>query len=365
MTATARSARPHQPLRYRSWSWITVLNLGAVLTLVALDWITPPGIVVGILIGLPVVASSMGDDPRERRLMSATALVGFLLAAILGDPSPISPARVWETNRLFAFAALLASIHLASTNQRRLAALRASHRDAVQAGELNGLLLSLLAHDLRAPLGTGLQALDYVETSVANGESIDTSLLGDVRQRMKRSVGTVDRLLEMARRDLPETAADHPRRGIPTTRTVASALDVEVRAFADEAGFGHHTLVTDLDTGTDEPCLVDALLVRQAAAILVDNAIRHSVPGEIRVSSRVQSDLIEVRVMDPGPLARHDDETGLSSGSGLGLALCRTLLARSGGSIDVERTGPAGTTVALRLAASRGRTQVDVRDTSP
>jgi two-component system sensor histidine kinase BaeS len=41
-------------------------------------------------------------------------------------------------------------------------------------------------------------------------------------------------------------------------------------------------------------------------------------------------------------------------GSGIGLTIARELLAANGGSVEVERTGPDGTTFVIGLPSSQG-----------
>jgi two-component system OmpR family sensor kinase len=71
----------------------------------------------------------------------------------------------------------------------------------------------------------------------------------------------------------------------------------------------------------------------------------------------------EIRISDSGPgipavdlphvferFYRADVSRGAApSGSGIGLTIARELLAANGGAIEVERTGPSGTTFLVRL----------------
>ena len=116
----------------------------------ALDWLTPAGVVVGILLGVPIVLSSMSEDPREVWIVTAASIVGFVAAAALGR-GPISPTEIWVPNRVLAALSLPASGALALILQRRRMEARRSAELSQRASGLNRLLLSLLI------LGVGLR----------------------------------------------------------------------------------------------------------------------------------------------------------------------------------------------------------------
>jgi signal transduction histidine kinase len=75
---------------------------------------------------------------------------------------------------------------------------------------------------------------------------------------------------------------------------------------------------------------------------------------------------VEVRVRDEGPgiaeedrpyvferFYRADRSRSRSAGSGVGLTVARELIAANGGRVDIEATGPSGTTFLVALPAAR------------
>ncbi|HET9519417.1 MAG TPA: HAMP domain-containing sensor histidine kinase, partial [Candidatus Limnocylindrales bacterium] len=152
-------------------------------------------------------------------------------------------------------------------------------------------------------------------------------------------------------------------------RGIAAALDGQART----AGA---TLVIEISPGL--AAWADREHVRRALTNVVANGIRHGAgrPVEIRGGTSEEGEAV-VRVTDHGPgiaaadlphvferfyradrSRAADPATGQRSGSGLGLTIARELLAANGGGIDVEATGPAGTTFVVRLPRSVTHSQV-------
>ena len=346
--ATRSTAAPRMPLvRLPALSGdlrsvLPYLNLLAILAILWLDWLTPAGIVVGIFLCLPILLTSAMDDPRHVGVASAVAVVGFFVAAWLGR-DPISPALVWVPNRVFAFLTLPASTGIALLLQRR-------RREAERARDLNRLLMSLLAHDLRSPLVLAEQGLDYVVRTVAGGAQPDVQVLEDTRARLGRSLRTIESVLMVARAEV--ASADRPVGSARAAVRLGEEIEAEVEAFADEARWRGKTLVTDLRHLGRRTCAVDALVLRQALAILLDNAIRYAAPGPVRVRAEVEGAELTVTVADCGTGGAARGAERPAGGSGLGLELCRMLAARAGGALEAARFGPEETVFVLRLPAS-------------
>lgn len=330
----------------RSSAALPWLNVLAVLVIVALDWITSAGVVVGILLSIPIVLASLSDDRRQVWLITTLAIAGKLVASLHGM-GPISPASVWVPNRVIAFLSLPASAYLALLLQRHRCDAERARDAALSARDLNRLLMSLLAHDLRSPLTLAVQGLDYVGGAARSGQEIDEELVGDLRARLNRSLRAVETVLTVAREGLEGSPAEGAR--LELTR-VGPEIEAEVASFAGEARHLGKTIVTEVGglEDADPDLRIDVVVLRQALAVLLDNAVRYGVPGEIKVAAEHEGHALVVRVRDRGPGL---SSAPLSHGSGLGLELARTLMARVGGRLDVERDDPLGTEFALRLPA--------------
>ena len=102
--------------------------------------------------------------------------------------------------------------------------------------------------------------------------------------------------------------------------------------------------------------MIDAVQIDQVVANLVENAARVSPPGAtIRIVVATGDDAVEVRVDDDGPgfarglgdpFAPHVSAAG---STGLGLAVCRAIVAAHGGTIAAGRSPSGGGSVRFTL----------------
>ena len=111
-------------------------------------------------------------------------------------------------------------------------------------------------------------------------------------------------------------------------------------------------------------CTGDPARIRQVITNLIANAIHHNRDkGRVRVVTSQEEDSGCVSISDTGPgiadedlphiferFYRADRSRGRASGrSGLGLAICRSIVSAHGGLIEVTSQPGAGTTFAVRL----------------
>lgn len=336
-------ARPLPPL---------LVNLLLIIAVVLADWITAAGIVVGILLIVPILLSAMRDDrPAMVGLTAVLAASGYTLAAMFGVVGAV-PMPVWLSNRIMVFLSLLVTTAVAFLVQRTRVQALEGRDSALAEKDLNRLLMSLLAHDLRSPLTVAGQGFKYVEEALSDGRPIDRLLLADVRARIRRSLRAIDIVLSLARSELPRDGEVPVPRPLEPIR-IDHELRAEIESFEDEAAARGKVLHADLAVVEGQPCLVDVLVLRQVIAILVDNAVRHALPGPVSLSAEMVPPNLVVRVRDSGPgLSAHRARGGTStSGMGLGLELCRTLVTRAGGTLDVPCDGAEGTCFRLQLPA--------------
>lgn len=116
-------------------------------------------------------------------------------------------------------------------------------------------------------------------------------------------------------------------------------------------------------TGTAGPVHADRGHLARAARNVLTNAIQHAPPGsQVSVTLSEEPGAVAVRIRDRGEgiadedlphvferFYRADRARGAHGGSGIGLTVARELIAANGGSVEVESTGPDGTTFRIVL----------------
>jgi len=206
-------------------------------------------------------------------------------------------------------------------------------------------LVADASHELRTPI-TSLRT--NIEVLLAGGELSDEDrgrLLADVVEQSEELSALVGDLIELARGDLPAGEAEDVR----LDRIV---LDAVARARRNSAGVNFEPTLA--------PVIVDGVPERLGRAVnnLLDNAARHSPPGET-VEVVVNGDGVCVRDhgsgVDPNELPYVFDRffrganTRGRQGSGLGLAIVRQVATQHGGSVHAANASGGGAVFTMRL----------------
>lgn len=128
-------------------------------------------------------------------------------------------------------------------------------------------------------------------------------------------------------------------------------------------------ITLSLSIAPDTPALfMDPDQLVQIVSNLLQNAVKFTRAGEVRVSLRRDGDAVLMEVADTGvgipeherdaifekfhQVGRGDTMGEAAKGTGLGLAICRQIVRHYQGSIRVESTVGAGSTFAVRLPAA-------------
>ncbi len=213
------------------------------------------------------------------------------------------------------------------------------------------------AHQLRTPLA-GLKS----QTELALQSSSDPeqrTRLELVHLSATRSAHLVTQLLTLARAD-------------PESTRVQDRTAFDLRLFAHEvvAEYVPRALKLGIDLGMNERCnapvpvRANALLLREALANLLDNAIHYAGKyAEVTVHVHADADHAWLEVEDTGPgIAEADRERAMErfvriteggNGCGLGLAIVKEIVERHAGQVRLEDAVPRGLKVVVRLPVAK------------
>jgi two-component system sensor histidine kinase KdpD len=219
-------------------------------------------------------------------------------------------------------------------------------------------LLNAISHDLRTPLAVLVGASSSLATDrdrlsdAAKRELIDT-----IHEESKRMSTLVGNLLDMAR--LESGAVEIARQWTPLEEIVGGVLQ-RMQPMLNE-----HPVTVRLPQ--DLPMVnVDPVLVAQVFANLLENAVKYTSRGtNVEISAQTLPGRIVVDVADSGPGIPPGEEDKLfdkfyrlqreaaQSGVGLGLAICKAIIAAHGGTISAANRAGGGAVFRFELPAGR------------
>ncbi|MCU1393082.1 MAG: kdpD [Ilumatobacteraceae bacterium] len=220
------------------------------------------------------------------------------------------------------------------------------------------ILLRSVSHDLRTPLMT----ISAVTTDLRSGDVYVAATRNDLLDLVIAEAERLDRLvanlLSMSR---IEAGVLQPHLDLVDTGEV---IDTSVRRLRRLLGASH----VELEVEPDLPLVwADQVLLDQVLTNLLENAVRHG-GDHITISAATEvvgdgPELVRISVADDGagldPALRDRVFEPWSSSvegstTGLGLAICRSIVECHGGNIEVHDDAGRGTRFTFALAAHDG-----------
>ena len=214
-------------------------------------------------------------------------------------------------------------------------------------------LVANVSHELRTPI-SALQAV--LENLVDEVEDANPDTFRTMLKQVERLGRLVTQLLDLSR--LESGVVPLQRRTFLVRELLDDAVD-ELRLQAPDTRLD--VIVEPRDLSLD----ADPERVHQVVANLVENAVRHSPPGEpVTVRARTDGDArVVVEVDDAGPGIADEDagrvferfyrsdaaRASADGGAGLGLAIARWIVDLHGGTIRPERLVPTGCRMVVEL----------------
>jgi signal transduction histidine kinase/CheY-like chemotaxis protein len=304
------------------------------------------------------------DEARQRQAMSAA-----FLAEVQAVRHQVLIAFATIAAMLVLVVALAAQWVLVARRERairgraeHLAAVAESERARAEAADREkGRFLGMLSHELLTPLQSIWSTIDVIE-SRGRIESTDASF-----RRLKESTrslrGRISDLLDFAK--MSSGRLETRIRGFQLDKLIDTALrDVE-EALAER------NLDVHWDAGPtlSQRIYSDPARLRQVIDNLLTNAIKYTERGGITIVAELLPDegLMRVEISDTGagiapeamarlfePFYRSPLTAGMAEGSGLGLAVVRSLVELMGGTIRFDSQQGQGTVATVEVPITEG-----------
>ncbi len=313
--------------------------------------------------GGPLLLAAVADDAaaveahlaEAVRTGGATAVVDLRCADGRVVPYEIATRRL-DTSDGTAHVAVARDVHdrrlyenglveAMETAEAARAEAERARAAAEDADRFKGTIFTNLSHELRTPLTAILGYADIL-CEEATGDLLDHAEI--IRDSGTRLLRTLTDVLDLARLDRLATPGADDALSAPEALDAVAAVRDAVAQHADSAVAKDLALRFGADAPTLEVVHEPEALGR-LAALLVENAVKFTERGEVRVSLHSAPDFFALRVQDTGvgmseaflaeafePFRQEShghDRT--FEGTGLGLTLARRLAERMGGEIRV------------------------------
>ncbi|AOJ03770.1 hypothetical protein WS70_17740 [Burkholderia mayonis] len=241
-------------------------------------------------------------------------------------------------------------------------ALKQAMLDAEAANRAKSTFLATISHEIRTPMNAILGLLE-LELGASGAPNRDTIRM--VRETAKSLLRLINDLLDTSRAEAGQLQLD------PGPSDVSSCVErllLIYRPLCAEKGL---TLKAAIDPGVPQTLQMDSLRIRQVVGNLLGNALKFTDSGSISLSLRWQSrgdshGTLEIAVRDTGIGIHAEDQARLFQpfeqvagagadfgGSGLGLWICRSLVAQMRGQIVLDSQFGEGTEVRVSVPLLR------------
>ncbi len=225
-----------------------------------------------------------------------------------------------------------------------------------EANTLKDQLFSILAHDLRSPIGSINQITSYL---VDNIDTLDTLTRTDILNSIKDTSGQTYSLLE----NLLEWAKSQKQSSYnPVHVNVSEVLDESISLLSGMVTPKMLNIETILENNL--AVFADRQMFKTVIRNLLSNAIKFTPKmGKITITGKSENNQTIIAIADSGKGIPVDQINNIfdskfnfttlgtenEKGSGLGLKLVKTFIDRNGGSIAVKSEPNLGTTFSIVL----------------
>ena len=242
----------------------------------------------------------------------------------------------------------------------RTAQLEQSNLELKQANLAKSNFLSMMSHEIRTPMNGVLGMLELLSLSNLDGHQRNT--LEIVRESGKSLLRIIDDILDFSKIEAGKLEIVPEAAGVE--RIVANVVAI----YSGNASSKGLSLAAEVDPRISPAVIVDPLRLQQILNNLVNNAIKFTSQGSVRIKAELLQrdagrDVVRFCVTDTGigispegqaalfqPFVQADKTVSSTfGGTGLGLSIADRLARMMGGSMAVESELGQGTVTMLTL----------------
>ena len=339
--------------RRAQFASMLLIVIASTLLNAALDpWLTPTDAAMVYLLGVMITAVYY-----ERAVSVGAALLSFLAFSFFFVPPTLTfhfeSTQYLITGLVLLIVGLVTSALASRVRRESRSAARAEL--VAQDERIRSSLLASLSHDLRTPLAViAGSASSLRENRERMPIEQQNQLLEAIYQRSVMMSIEVSDLLEMTRLSAGRVTLD--RQWIPLEELIGAALE------RCRGVLGTRPITVELP---HEICLihVDGVLIEKLFVNLIENAALHT-PADTAIqivgTRDINTLIVSVRDHGPGLPAGTEQlvfekfergkKTGTSTGSGLGLSICRAIADLHGLQITARNVTAGGAEFCIRFS---------------
>jgi len=273
--------------------------------------------------------------------------------------------RTWEESEIASLRVASGSLGSFIQSCRNEEGLRRAKEAADRANMAKGEFLAMMSHEIRTPMNAVLGYTDLLaQTSV---DEQQREWLGIVNRSGKALLELINNILDYSK--IESRGVELEYQVFSLENAVMEALEL-ILVKANQKGIKINYEFTGVPPGN---FIGDAHRIRQILLNLVNNAVKFTEKGEVKVSIGISptADIgrqrVDVAVKDTGvgiseeklaglfqPFSQADSSTTRRfGGTGLGLVISKRLVERMGGEISVESVEGKGSTFTFTIYLNR------------
>ena len=228
-----------------------------------------------------------------------------------------------------------------------------------KANSLKDNMFSIIAHDLRGPVGNLNSLLEFLDYESAKDKEDYDQTLKMVQDSASSTFTLLENLLTWARQQKDEITFD------PDYQNINNLVKKVV--YLKEPAAQHKKIKLVHNVEEELTARFDYEMIHLVMRNLVDNAIKFTPEdGEVKIEAGIKEDKLEVAVSDSGMGIKEEAKEKLfdkyklhttrgtknEKGSGLGLKLCHEFITKHAGELKIESKEGEGSTFIFSIPAN-------------
>ncbi|MCW7468098.1 sensor histidine kinase [Leptospira kanakyensis] len=232
-------------------------------------------------------------------------------------------------------------------------------KEMIRINDHKDRIFSILAHDLKGPMGTMSNYLGYLTGSLPEREELVLGLK-ELKKSINQSYLVLESLLDWVQNETKKTQCNP--KNVSLSVLLKNTMDIlNIQATNKEIRW-------ETKVPTDDSIYCDERMTSTVLRNILSNAIKYShSKGKVAIEAKSVSSFMEIQVLDQGIGMTNDllekiiegkrFTSGFGTvgekGTGLGLLVCMELLKEQGGNLRVVSRPEEGTKIIIQLPLTR------------